>query len=73
MSSNRPSFNGACAEAGSEKAAANEAESKVVSRIDACPVPPQVVYGLFHAPKASFARAMRRLSRRSLLRHARLS
>jgi hypothetical protein len=33
ISRTRPSFNGACAEAGGEKAATNKADSRVVSRI----------------------------------------
>src|ERR1700722_11526618 len=75
MSSNRPSFNGACAGAGSEKAAANKADSKVVSRIctPARFAAAEVLHGVFYAPKGSFADAMPGLSRRRLLRHARLS
>ena len=40
MSSNSPSFKGACTEAGSENAATNEANSKVVARIIGLPGSP---------------------------------
>ena len=53
------SFNGACAEAGSDSAATNEADSKTVSRIDAFPVcRRRFLFGIFYAPKGTFAGAM---------------
>jgi hypothetical protein len=54
MSSSRPSFTGACAQAGSENAATNEANSKFVGRIMGLPgLPSQVLQGIFYSPQGA--------------------